>query len=1727
MTHNYFQKKHTQLCSFFTVLTFLLLNTFGTNAQTTIINPTTVGGFEAGATFLANGWTATAGTNKWINNTGATAGFTGARCAYINNTATNHNYAIGTASVSHFYRNITIPAGETNIALSFKWIGQGESCCDRLRVWVVPTTVTPVAGTAIVASGVAPTGNIQIGADMNVQGTWVNANLTLPSAYAGTTVRLVFEWRNDGSVGTQPPAAVDNISLISAVPPPPVNNTCATATNLPCATTNLAGSTVSALNIAHGTICSMSNYGVWYSFVGDGQNTTISSTAGAGFNHQMAISSGSCGTFTNIACQDLAGVAGTETFTFATVNLTTYYVYIAYNLPAGTAANTGTFTISRTCAPLPPTNDECAGAISLTPTSSCVYSTYTNAGATASAGVPAPGCASYSGGDVWFKFVVPANGEVTVDSQTGVMTDSGMAWYTGTCGALTLLTCDDDGSANGLMSSITQTGLTPGSTVYVRFWEYSNDNNGTFGICASSPTPITCYPPVVTANSTSTTSGTASWTAPVSAPLPGGYQYVISTSNTAPVGAGTPTAGTTATFTGLTPDTTYYVFVRSDCGGGDFSSWAVASFLTGYCTITSSGSTYYTNNFSTLGGITNITNNGSGFSAGGYGNFTAQAVSQAAGGSVSFSAAITGGTVGFGVWVDWNNDLDFNDVGEEVYMSNAFVSTATGFITVPATASVGNHRMRIVANSSTTVPSACGSGTNLEAEDYTFTVSPPLACSGNPSVVSVFIVSMTSSTISWTAATPAPASGYQYYLNTTGTPPVAATGATGTTAAGVTSATLTGLVAGTKYYVWVRSNCGGGTGQGTWVGPVIFTQPTCAVGPGTGTTTLGCPNTISGGLGLSGAPAPPINCSTAACANLEATFTPIKQTTSYTVASIAYAPPYQFNCLKNPVSVNIDDRWSPIVNLPFNFCFYGNTYNQCVIGSNGVLTFDTTKANTASGYSFANSLPSTTGALFANSIYGVYHDIDPSVSGEVGWELITLNTGCRALVASWNNVPMFSDNTILYTGMMVLYENTNIIEVYIKEKKVDGTWNGGNAIVGLQNAAGTLATVAPNRNGLDADWTATNEAWRFTPNGANVPTSIKWYEGAGTAGTVVGNTATISVCPAATTVYTAELTYTLCNGLVYSNTAQTTVTVNTDKTWDGSSSTDWNTAANWTPSGVPTATQSVNIPVTGNNPIVGIGANALACSVTVQNGAVLTINAGFSITVTNAVTVIAGGTFNIKNTGSLVQVNNVTNSGNINMERIANLRLQDYCYWSSPVGNLLAGTFPVQSVSPLTPAGYIYKWATTTANSNGGFGTWVNTTENMIPAKGYILRGPTGFTNAAPSALTANFIGVPNNGIFTPTISRGTDVIGVGPNGILRTIQDDNWNLIGNPYPSAIDALTFLNLGANNTIDGAIRIWTHLTLPAAVALDPFYGNYVYNYTAADYIVYNKLGAQVGPGGFNGKIAAGQSFLVLMNNGGGAPSTATVTFNNTMRSATHNNSQFYKNSDSNKTTEEQHRLWIDLIAPTGTVNRTLLGYSDGATQAKENLYDAITDYKPSQNFYSIIDEEPMLIQGRALPFDTDDIVPMGMKIPTNGTYHIAIAAADGLFTGGAQIVYLEDKLLNVIHNLTASEYQFTAEQGIINDRFVLRYTNQVLSATDNDLLGNNVTIFASNNEIQINSTTDSIKDYTVYNVLGQTLATKNNVNANQSIVNSIIKNNQTLIVKIVLENGQTVVKKIIF
>lgn len=136
----------------------------------------------------------------------------------------------------------------------------------------------------------------------------------------------------------------------------------------------------------------------------------------------------------------------------------------------------------------PPVNDECNNATVLTP--GAVFGTNplvgTNVFATASSGAPAPGCASYSGGDVWYQVTVPASGSITVETNNNSsnITDTGMAVYSGTCGSLTLVECDDDDSGDGNFSLISLSGRTPGEVLYFRVWEYGNNSFGTFQVSA-------------------------------------------------------------------------------------------------------------------------------------------------------------------------------------------------------------------------------------------------------------------------------------------------------------------------------------------------------------------------------------------------------------------------------------------------------------------------------------------------------------------------------------------------------------------------------------------------------------------------------------------------------------------------------------------------------------------------------------------------------------------------------------------------------------------------------------------------------------------------------------------------------------------------------------------------------------------------------------------------------------------------------------------------------------------------------------------------------------------------------------------------------------------------------------------------------------------------------------------------------------------------------------------
>lgn len=155
-----------------------------------------------------------------------------------------------------------------------------------------------------------------------------------------------------------------------------VNDDCSNAISIPCSTSNLAGSTVGSVSES-APLGVSSNFGVWYKFTGDGASTTISTTAGSGFDHELLIMSGTtCGaTYTQIADIDNALSAGTETYTFTSVLNTQYYVYIAYYGASGTSSNTGTFTISRSC--VTPQNISWTGGTSIQWSTASNWSTNT------------------------------------------------------------------------------------------------------------------------------------------------------------------------------------------------------------------------------------------------------------------------------------------------------------------------------------------------------------------------------------------------------------------------------------------------------------------------------------------------------------------------------------------------------------------------------------------------------------------------------------------------------------------------------------------------------------------------------------------------------------------------------------------------------------------------------------------------------------------------------------------------------------------------------------------------------------------------------------------------------------------------------------------------------------------------------------------------------------------------------------------------------------------------------------------------------------------------------------------------------------------------------------------------------------------------------------------------------------------------------------------------------
>ena len=345
--------------------------------------------------------------------------------------------------------------------------------------------------------------------------------------------------------------------------------------------------------------------------------------------------------------------------------------------------------------------------------------------------------------------------------------------------------------------------------------------------------------------------------------------------------------------------------------------------------------------------------------------------------------------------------------------------------------------------------------------------------------------------------------------------------------------------------------------------------------------------------------------------------------------------------------------------------------------------------------------------------------------------------------------------------------------------------------------------------------------------------------------------------------------------------------------------------------------------------------------------------------------------------------------------------------------------------------------------------------------------------------------------------------------------------MLGNPYPSAISADAFLTANLTH-INPFVDLWKHGNAPAAIA-DPFYQDYQLNYNPNDYLRYNRLGGT--QFGFDGKIGAGQGFFVLMRDAGAT--TENAIFNNSMRSNTHRNDQFFRTTDPSGTTSafESHRIWLMMVAPNLVSSDILVGYATGAQNNFDEEFDAMNrGVKVNYELYSLAENQGLLIQGRSLPFDTNDQIPLGVKIAQNGIHTIAISAADGLFGTTTQDIYLEDRTLGITHDLRTVPYSFTAAPGTYENRFVLKFNNETLG--NEDFIANNVTVY-TNESINISAPNQVIKSVRVHDLLGRVLGTFNNVDATAFSTKNVAKTQSPLLVEVTLSNGTVVSKKTIY
>ncbi|HSD07072.1 T9SS sorting signal type C domain-containing protein [Flavobacterium sp.] len=530
------------------------------------------------------------------------------------------------------------------------------------------------------------------------------------------------------------------------------------------------------------------------------------------------------------------------------------------------------------------------------------------------------------------------------------------------------------------------------------------------------------------------------------------------------------------------------------------------------------------------------------------------------------------------------------------------------------------------------------------------------------------------------------------------------------------------------------------------------------------------------------------------------------------------------------------------------------------------------------------------------------------------------------------------------------------------------------------------------------------------------------------------------------------------------------------KTWDGVS---------W--SGGTAPTSSDQIVFEGDYSSSG---DLFGCNCTVNSGNV-TINTDNTLTLVNEITV-AGGSLTFENDSNLIQKNTAANTGNITYKRNSNgLYKNDSTVWSSPVSGLTS-----ENLLPnTTEDDYLFY---------NRYGWFSNFNYSILAGDGFAVKAPKTFSDTTPTVFTAEFKGVPNNG----------DIL-VPSNEFPPSIGYPNWQLIGNPYPSALDLNKFF---AENGFSSPIYFWVNSSKPNAAQ---------YKYKSADYACFNATGGVSGDNGIVPDIKfirAGQGFFIIEE----APRD--IIFKNSMRVRS-NNSQFFRLTQ--KADDQKSRLWLNLTNDEGLFKQILIGYITNPSPDINNSYDAF-DFNNNKyaDFYTKSAQDyRLVIQGILRPFAETDEIPLGFMVNLEkqpavaSQFTISISNTDGDLD--QQPIYLYDKVNDSTNDLRKGGYTFSSVDGTFDDRFVIKFINNDLGVNDFDKTSKDLIVAVKNKIISVNAKAERIEKILVFDVSGKLIYSKNKIGNSTFDVSALKTKEQILLVKTQLENGNSTTKKIVF